>query len=164
MILTDAQAGTKWCPLLRFVPLGAESDYKVITSREAPNYSHCIGSKCALWRFHRSPRLSRTTYINASNAEQCLGIIMPPEPDHSDFNALSAYWTSIESALAKLHLKAEDYTKFPKPSGEGWSPAEPPRFIGQGDGEDIIGWVMDWERATDPDATGFCGFGGAPQC
>jgi hypothetical protein len=26
VILTDAQAGTKWCPLLRFVPLGAESE------------------------------------------------------------------------------------------------------------------------------------------
>lgn len=52
--MTEAEAKTKWCPMVRYSVFDYESRSEVIaTNRQKDNVDgNCIGSACMMWRWH----------------------------------------------------------------------------------------------------------------
>ena len=55
--MTEDEAKTKWCPMVRSSDLEKDVDNCYIKDRN-PTYSRCIGSDCMMWRWELDVRFA----------------------------------------------------------------------------------------------------------
>lgn len=58
--MTEDEAKTKWCPMVRSSDTDQTVDNAYISDRN-PSYSRCIGSDCMMWRWKLDVRFAETS-------------------------------------------------------------------------------------------------------